>query len=168
MTCSLILSNTNSIENAKLIANTLVKDKLAACVNIIPQIKSIYFWNNEITEDDEYLMVIKTKKDIKEYSKEEYLKYSNPNFLQDTKGYKILEQEFNSRMFYGEDLFKKMIDVLMPYTVEVRLGEKSADEMLEMLLEQIRQMNAIGLGNVDVENVQKGFKKLNSELVKWK
>lgn len=112
--------------------------------------------------------IIKTKKDIKEYSKEEYLKYSNPNFLQDTKGYKILEQEFNSRMFYGEDLFKKMIDVLMPYTVEVRLGEKSADEMLEMLLEQIRQMNAIGLGNVDVENVQKGFKKLNSELVKWK
>ena len=64
MTCSLILSNTNSIENAKLIANTLVKDKLAACVNIIPQIKSIYFWNNEITEDDEYLMVIKTKKEL--------------------------------------------------------------------------------------------------------
>ena len=64
MIYSLILSNTNSIENAKLIANTLVKDKLAACVNIIPQIKSIYFWNNEITEDDEYLMVIKTKKEL--------------------------------------------------------------------------------------------------------
>ena len=64
MTCSLILSNTNSIENAKLIANTLIKDKLAACVNIVPQIKSIYYWNNEITEDDEYMMLIKTKTEL--------------------------------------------------------------------------------------------------------
>ncbi len=64
MSYIIILSNTNSIENAKLIANTLVKEKFAACVNIIPQIKSIYFWNNEITEDDEYLMVIKTKKEL--------------------------------------------------------------------------------------------------------
>ncbi len=64
MTCSLILSNTNSIENAKLIANTLIKDKLAACVNIVPQIKSIYYWNNEITEDDEYMMLIKTKNEL--------------------------------------------------------------------------------------------------------
>ena len=64
MTYSLILSNTNSIENAKLIANTLIKDKLAACVNIVPQIKSIYYWNNEITEDDEYMMLIKTKNEL--------------------------------------------------------------------------------------------------------
>ncbi len=64
MTYCLILSNTNSIENAKLIANTLIKDKLAACVNIVPQIKSIYYWNNEITEDDEYMMLIKTKTEL--------------------------------------------------------------------------------------------------------
>lgn len=64
MTYCLILSNTNSIENAKLIANTLIKDKLAACVNIVPQIKSIYYWNNEITEDDEYMMLIKTKNEL--------------------------------------------------------------------------------------------------------
>ncbi len=68
---SLLLSNTNSIENAKLIANTLIKKHLAACVNIIPQVKSIYSWNNEITEDEEYLMLIKTKKDLFQQVKEE-------------------------------------------------------------------------------------------------
>ncbi len=72
----IILSNTNSIENAKLIANTLVKDKLAACVNIIPQIKSVYSWNNEITEDyDEYLMIIKTKKELFENVKNKIVEF---------------------------------------------------------------------------------------------
>lgn len=44
------------------IAHHLINAKLAACVNLIPHVKSIYHWNNEIIEDNEILMMIKSEK----------------------------------------------------------------------------------------------------------
>ena len=58
----IILCNTNSQENAELIAQTLVSEELCACVNIIPKIQSIYKWQGKIENDTEFLMLIKTKK----------------------------------------------------------------------------------------------------------
>ena len=42
-------------------ASILVKDKLAACVNIIPGIISVYEWEDKIENDNEVLMMIKTR-----------------------------------------------------------------------------------------------------------
>ncbi len=50
-----------SIEVGKKIASGLVSKKLAACVNIIPQITSIYEWEGKINEDSELLLMIKTQ-----------------------------------------------------------------------------------------------------------
>ncbi|MBI6405819.1 MULTISPECIES: divalent-cation tolerance protein CutA [Proteus] len=44
------------------IAHHLINAKLAACVNLIPHVKSIYHWNNEIVEDNEIFMMIKSEK----------------------------------------------------------------------------------------------------------
>lgn len=44
------------------IAHYLINKKLAACVNLIPQVKSIYHWDNKIIEDNEILMMIKSEK----------------------------------------------------------------------------------------------------------
>jgi len=42
------------------LARSLVQQRLAACVNIVPAIRSIYSWQGELCDDKEVLLVIKT------------------------------------------------------------------------------------------------------------
>ena len=44
-------------------ARTLVEDGLAACVSILPPIRSLYFWDGAVQDDAEQLLVIKTTAD---------------------------------------------------------------------------------------------------------
>jgi len=53
-----------SHEEGKKIASALVEEKLAACVNIIPSINSIYKWEGKICDDTEVLLIIKSRKEI--------------------------------------------------------------------------------------------------------
>jgi periplasmic divalent cation tolerance protein len=56
----LVLTATGSKEEARKIARTLVERRLAACINIVPQVDSIYRWEGETEETQEWLLVIKT------------------------------------------------------------------------------------------------------------
>jgi periplasmic divalent cation tolerance protein len=56
----LVMTTTGSKEEATKLANTLVERRLAACVNIIPQIRSVYRWNDKVEHADEFLLLIKT------------------------------------------------------------------------------------------------------------
>ncbi|MCC7554111.1 MAG: divalent-cation tolerance protein CutA [Methanobacteriaceae archaeon] len=47
-------------EEANNIGNTLVKNRLCACCNIIKQIDSIYWWENKIENDKESVLIAKT------------------------------------------------------------------------------------------------------------
>ena len=47
---------------ANKITEFLVENKLVACVNIIPKIKSVYWWENKICKSNEHLLVGKTIK----------------------------------------------------------------------------------------------------------
>jgi periplasmic divalent cation tolerance protein len=49
-------------DEAARIAKTLVESRLAACVNIIKNVRSIYRWKGNIEDDPEVLMVVKTRK----------------------------------------------------------------------------------------------------------
>ncbi|MFW9874334.1 MAG: divalent-cation tolerance protein CutA [Candidatus Thorarchaeota archaeon] len=49
-----------NIEEGKKIAKVLVETKLAACVNVIHNILSIYRWKGKIEETNEFLLLIKT------------------------------------------------------------------------------------------------------------
>jgi periplasmic divalent cation tolerance protein len=49
-----------SREQAEEIAQTVVTEKLAACVNVLPGIRSCYFWDSKLTWSDEVLLLIKT------------------------------------------------------------------------------------------------------------
>ena len=50
-----------NMDEAKRIANHLVQGKLAACVNIIPQVVSVYEWDGKIDNSDEILLMIKVR-----------------------------------------------------------------------------------------------------------
>jgi periplasmic divalent cation tolerance protein len=47
-------------EEGERIAEILVGERLAACVNIVGPLRSIYRWEGAVCRDDEYLLVIKT------------------------------------------------------------------------------------------------------------
>lgn len=51
-----------SEDEAAKLAKGIVESKLAACVNIIPSLRSIYFWEGKVCDDKELLLVIKTKR----------------------------------------------------------------------------------------------------------
>ena len=48
-------------EKAQGIANTLVMEKWAACVSVLPGVASTYWWQGAVTRDDESLLLIKTE-----------------------------------------------------------------------------------------------------------
>lgn len=49
---------------ARRLSGSLVENRLAACVNILPEIRSIYRWQGEVQEDGEAMMIIKTTRDV--------------------------------------------------------------------------------------------------------
>jgi periplasmic divalent cation tolerance protein len=55
-----IYFTTRDIYEARKIAKILVKEKLAACVNIIPKIESVFSWEGKIEEDSECVIIAKT------------------------------------------------------------------------------------------------------------
>ena len=56
----LVLTNAPDLECAQLIARTLVEARLAACVNLLPAVRSIYRWQGQIEEATEIALLIKT------------------------------------------------------------------------------------------------------------
>jgi periplasmic divalent cation tolerance protein len=58
-----VLSAVGSREEAERIARALVEERLAACVNILPGVVSVYRWKGQLETGDELLLVIKTRAD---------------------------------------------------------------------------------------------------------
>jgi periplasmic divalent cation tolerance protein len=59
-----VLITVPSRETGQVIANLLLERKLAACVNIISPITSIYTWEGQPHTDEEALLIIKTRLDL--------------------------------------------------------------------------------------------------------
>ena len=59
----LVLTTASSPSEARTIAQTLVERKLAACVNILPRIESVYRWEGKVENAEEHLLLIKTTAD---------------------------------------------------------------------------------------------------------
>jgi periplasmic divalent cation tolerance protein len=57
----IVLTTAGSQEEAQKIAHALVERRLAACVNIVPQIESVYRWQGKVETATEWLLIIKTQ-----------------------------------------------------------------------------------------------------------
>jgi len=56
----IVLSTAGSEGEARKIARHLVEHQLAACVNVVPRIESIYRWQDQVESSQEWLLLIKT------------------------------------------------------------------------------------------------------------
>jgi len=62
----IILTTTGSEDEARKSAEALVERRLAACVNIVSQVHSVYRWRGEVEQADEYLLLVKTVREREE------------------------------------------------------------------------------------------------------
>jgi periplasmic divalent cation tolerance protein len=80
----LVLTTVGADFDARALAHGLVDAKLAACVNILERIHSVYRWEGRVTGDDEQLLVIKTSDARVEELREELFRrhpYDVPEFV---------------------------------------------------------------------------------------
>ena len=63
MTPVIVLTSLAADFDARPLARELVEQRLAACVNIVPGVASIFRWQGSVSEDPEQLLVIKTVDD---------------------------------------------------------------------------------------------------------
>lgn len=66
-----VLSTCDSEDQARQIARRLVEKRLAACVNVVPRIRSIYRWQGKIEEATEHLLLIKSRRGLFEQLRDE-------------------------------------------------------------------------------------------------
>ena len=59
-----VFMTASSAEEAEKIAQGLVNQKLAACVNVFPAIKSFYWWEGKVCKDDELFLIAKIKTEL--------------------------------------------------------------------------------------------------------
>ncbi|NHZ86619.1 MAG: divalent cation tolerance protein CutA [Planctomycetia bacterium] len=78
----IILSTVPSVEEGEKLAAQLVERKLSACVNIFPKMISVYYWDNNINKDDEFLLIIKTA---------EHLEHEVYEFITNNHSYEVPE-----------------------------------------------------------------------------
>lgn len=82
---TLVLITAPNAEKAAELGKALVTEKLAACVNIVPGMRSIYTWEDKLCDEAEVLMIAKTRASLFEPLRERVLllhPYQCPEILQ--------------------------------------------------------------------------------------
>jgi periplasmic divalent cation tolerance protein len=79
-----VLTTVGSGFDARTLAEQLVEERLAACVNIFPHVYSVYRWQGRVEQDEEQFLLIKTAADRLDALQEKLLRvhpYETPEFV---------------------------------------------------------------------------------------
>jgi periplasmic divalent cation tolerance protein len=57
----IVLITVPSAEVGQTVADALLAQRLAACVNIVPAIRSLYLWQGQVADDQESLLIVKSR-----------------------------------------------------------------------------------------------------------
>ena len=79
-----VLTTVGSGFDARTLAGQLVEERLAACVNVFPQVYSVYRWQGRVEQDEEQLLLIKTAADRLDALQERLLRmhpYETPELV---------------------------------------------------------------------------------------
>ena len=160
---------TNKEEFAKFIL--MVGAILGVCaVKINKKTRSIQFIYQNWLDEEMAKEIIKANKEVKTHTKEEYLRYGTENYLINTKGYKKLKEQFDDDIFDEDDLFELLNNLVIPYTVEARMGNKNLDKIMQMMIRQLVDVlgeeGLIELG-LDTKEIEKALEEIGEELPKW-
>lgn len=112
----LVYITTSDKEEAKSIGETLVRERLAACINIIEGMESMYWWEDEIQHDRECILLVKapyhTVKELTNRVKELH-SYDCPCII----SLQIAEQEGN------EEYQQWLLDVTKKQTIDYEIED---------------------------------------------
>jgi periplasmic divalent cation tolerance protein len=100
----IVLTTTPNTEEAERLARKIVEARLAACVQVLPPVKSFYFWEGTVQADSEHLLLIKT-------ADEKFVELES--FIQSNHSYDVPEIVALSAEKVSEDYFdwlKKYLD----------------------------------------------------------
>jgi periplasmic divalent cation tolerance protein len=64
--CSTLYITASSVDEAELIGRTLVAERLVACANLVPGVRSFYQWDGKVQDGEEVLVLCKTRTDLAE------------------------------------------------------------------------------------------------------
>ena len=59
-----VLITASSLSEANRIADALVREKLAPCVGVVPEVCSTYWWDDDVQSAKESLLIVKTRLDV--------------------------------------------------------------------------------------------------------
>jgi periplasmic divalent cation tolerance protein len=80
----IVFVTTSDSNEAKSLGKTIVKERLAACANVIERISSVYWWKGKLEKSEEALLVLKTKEErVEAVAKRvgELHSYENPEVI---------------------------------------------------------------------------------------
>lgn len=81
---SVVLVTAPNLDVARTLAKSVLEARLAACVNLLPQVESYFWWKGKIDASNEILMLIKTRSDLLQALQERVIRehpYDTPEFV---------------------------------------------------------------------------------------
>ena len=101
-----VITTTEKKEDAERIAKTLVEKRLAACIQVVGPIKSIYQWKGNLETSEEWLCLIKSKKTIY-FELEKFIKEMHPYETPEIIAMPIIEGSKDYMNWLDNELRKK-------------------------------------------------------------